>query len=140
MIIVLSMTVVVIMSKEDDERNKAVEAVVAAGLGSLLIGGGLIAIKAIGDAAKAENARSNGGNVVRHHSAHAPRGPPLPATTCSEDNGRRMCTTFSVPKHTGLEAIPSKKKFQLMGQVFLDSLDQCGGGMGWQNLRKWEKN
>ena len=26
-----------------------------------------------------------------------------------------------------------------MGRVFLDSLDQCGGGMGWQNLRKWEK-
>ena len=26
-----------------------------------------------------------------------------------------------------------------MGQVFLNSLDQCGSGMGWQNLRKWEK-
>ena len=72
---VLSMTVVVIMSKEDDERNKAVEAVVAAGLGGLGIGLGLLAMKAIGDTAKAENARSNGGNVVRHHAPHAPRGP-----------------------------------------------------------------
>ena len=26
-----------------------------------------------------------------------------------------------------------------MGQVFLDSSDQCGCGTGWQNLRKWEK-
>ena len=43
-------------------------------------------------------------------------------------------------QHTGLEALPSKKKFPLMGQVFLNSLDQCGCGMGWQNLRKWEKN
>ena len=76
---VLSMTVVVIMSKEDDERNKAVEAagtaVVGAGLlGGLLFGGGLLA-KAIGDAAKSQNARSNGGNIVRHHVAHVPSGP-----------------------------------------------------------------
>lgn len=76
---VLSMTVVVIMSKEDDERNKAVEvaggAVLGAGLlGGLLLGAGLVA-KAIGDSAKGENARSNGGNIVRHHVAHVPSGP-----------------------------------------------------------------
>ena len=33
----------------------------------------------------------------------------------------------------------AKKKFQLIGQVFLDSSDQFGSGRGWQNLRKWEK-
>ena len=27
-----------------------------------------------------------------------------------------------------------------MGQAFLDLSDHGGGGMGWQNLRKWEKN
>ena len=27
-----------------------------------------------------------------------------------------------------------------MGKVFLNSLDQCGSGMEWQNLRKWGKN
>ena len=48
------MNVMVIMSQEDDDRNKAVEAagtaVVGAGLlGGLLFGGGLLA-KAIGDA------------------------------------------------------------------------------------------
>ena len=42
--------------------------------------------------------------------------------------------------HTGLEALPSKKNGPLMGQVFLDLSDHGGGGMGWQNLRKWEKN
>jgi len=67
------------MSKEDDERNKAVEvaggAVLGAGLlGGLLLGAGLVA-KAIGDSAKGENARSNGGNIVRHHVAHVPSGP-----------------------------------------------------------------
>ena len=67
------------MSKEDDDRNKAVEAagtaVVGAGLlGGLLLGGGLLA-KAIGDAAKRGNARSNGGNIVRDHVAHVPSGP-----------------------------------------------------------------
>ena len=34
---------------------------------------------------------------------------------------------------------PAKKNGPLMGQVFLDSSDQCGRGRGWQNLRKWEK-
>ena len=43
-------------------------------------------------------------------------------------------------KHTGLESLPSKKKFQFMGQVFLYSSDQCGSEMGWQILRKLEKN
>ena len=33
----------------------------------------------------------------------------------------------------------AKKKFPMMGQVFLYSSDQCGSGIGWQNLRKWEK-
>ena len=42
--------------------------------------------------------------------------------------------------HTGLEALTSKKKFPLMGQVFLDSSEQCGSWTGWQNLRKLEKN
>ena len=44
--------------------------------------------------------------------------------------------------HTGLEELPSKTKMSIdgtMGQVFKDSSDQCGSGMG-QNLRKWEKN
>ena len=65
------MNVMVIMSQEDDYRNKAVEAagtaVVGAGLlGGLLFGGGLLA-KAIGDAVHdnaEENARSNGGNII----------------------------------------------------------------------------
>ena len=87
---VLSMAAVVIMSKEDDGRNKAVEAagtaVVGAGLlGGLLLGGGLLA-KAIGDAAKRGNARSNGGNIVRDHVAHVPSGraPPYPAEAEAE--------------------------------------------------------
>ena len=42
--------------------------------------------------------------------------------------------------HTGLEALPSKKNGPLMGQVILDLSDPGGGGMGWQNLRKWEKS
>ena len=127
---VLSMTVVVIMSKEDDDRNKAVEAVVAAGLGSLLIGGGLIAIKAIGDATKAENARSNGGNVVRHHSAHGPRGPPLPAPTCSEDNGRRMCCTFygdyeDCSAYTGPDPTPWKRPKEFTSCWYSDGYLGC---------------
>ena len=76
------MNVMVIMSQEDDDRNKAVEAagtaVVGAGLlGGLLFGGGLLA-KAIGDAVHEnaeENARSNGGNIIRHHIAHIQTGP-----------------------------------------------------------------
>ena len=75
---VLSMTVVVIMSKEDDERNKAAEAVGTAVVGVGILGGLFLAAagaKAIGDAAKAENARSNGGNIVRHPVAHAPSRP-----------------------------------------------------------------
>ena len=39
-----------------------------------------------------------------------------------------------------LKHYQAKKKFQFMGQVFLYSSDQCGTGMGWQNLRKWKKN
>ena len=74
-IILLSLTNLVIMSQEDDNRNKAVEAagtaVAGAGLlGGLLFGGGLVA-KAIGDAAKGHSARSNGDNIVRH----VPSGP-----------------------------------------------------------------
>ena len=82
LIVLLSLTVMIVMSKEDDDRNKAVEAagaaVVGAGLlGGLLVGGGLLA-KALGDAAKEQNARSNGGNIVRHQTAHhAPHGPPV---------------------------------------------------------------
>ena len=56
------MTVMVIMSKEDDDRNKAVEAAGAAvaGIGLLgILGGGLLAAKAIGDAVNEQNARSN---------------------------------------------------------------------------------
>ena len=77
MIILLSLTVMVIMSKEDDNRNKVVEAagtaVVGAGLlGGLLFGGAVLA-KAVGDAARDnERARSNGGNVVRLSSPPAP--------------------------------------------------------------------
>jgi len=74
-ILLLSLTVMGIMSQEDDNRNKAVEAagtaVAGAGLlGGLLFGGGLVA-KAIGDAAKGHSARSNGDNIVRH----VPSGP-----------------------------------------------------------------
>ena len=42
--------------------------------------------------------------------------------------------------HTGLEAYPTNKNGPLMGQAFLDLSDPGGGGMGWQNLRKWEKS
>ena len=39
-----------------------------------------------------------------------------------------------------LKHFQAKKNGPLMGQVFLDSSDQYGWGMGQQNLRKWEKN
>ena len=39
-----------------------------------------------------------------------------------------------------LKHYQAKKNGPLMGQVFLDLSDHGGGGMGWQNLRKWEKN
>ena len=39
-----------------------------------------------------------------------------------------------------LKHYQAKKNGPLMGQVFLDLSDPGGGGMGWQNLRKWEKS
>ena len=82
LIVFLSLTVMIVMSKEDDDRNKAVEAagaaVVGAGLlGGLLVGGGLLA-KALGDAAKEQNARSNGGNIGKNKQC-----------PCMFDHGRR---------------------------------------------------
>ena len=40
---------------------------------------------------------------------------------------RRVCARDI---HTGLEALLSKKNGPMMGQVFLDSSDQCGRGRG----------
>ena len=66
MILLLSLTVMVIMSQEDDNRNKAVEAAGTAVVGAGLLGGLLFGAKAIGDAIKGHNARSNEENIVRH--------------------------------------------------------------------------
>ena len=38
-----------------------------------------------------------------------------------------------------LKHYQAKKNGPLMGQAFLDLSDPGDGGMGWQNLRKWEK-
>ena len=56
-ILLLSLTVTVIMSNEDDNRNTG------------LLEGILRGAKAIGDAIKGHNARSNGENIVRHISS-----------------------------------------------------------------------
>ena len=68
-ILLLSLTVMVIMSQEDDNRNKAVEAAGTAVVGAGLLGGLLFGAKAIGDAIKGHNARSNEENIVRHISS-----------------------------------------------------------------------
>jgi len=68
-ILLLSLTVMVIMSQEDDNRNKAVEAAGTAVVGAGLLEGLLFGAKAIGDAIKGHNARSNEENIVRHISS-----------------------------------------------------------------------
>jgi len=57
------------MSQEDDNRNKAAEAAGTAVVGAGLLGGLLFGAKAIGDAIKGHNARSNEENIVSYVSS-----------------------------------------------------------------------
>ena len=50
-----------------------------------------------------------------------------------------LCSIVCSAHTLVLKHCQAKKNGPLMGQVFLDSSDQCGCGRGWQNLRKWEK-
>ena len=55
--------------------------------------------------------------------------------SCDVSPNGSLCS----PSTLVLKHYQAKKNGPLMGQVFLDSSDQCGTGMGCQNLRKWEK-